>query len=636
MRSELRKHCVLSHVPLKTAASRLSLSKRLNLSVGLSPSPSRSLGLRPRPKPNPHPKAAIIPDFSATEFLEVAGPAFTYPLLAFVNEGGRLCFPVCEGLPLLEFLQGMFQVTWRPSAIYKSSFGAMESHGPALDAAFPGLEGAAGLRFTARAHSYRGVPVEERCFGVMPDSVRMTIMGAEDDIKPTGDDYDVCVATHAFGKGRILYIGDEGGEPASCELAAAFCLAAVTPISEENFTNALRGKAEGNSLFTAEEYNEAAARYSEAIAEFGDQGTGSQRALLAVLHGNCAEALLRAGRVDEANAAARAALAIEPENAKALSRIVRSCCAGAGAGARRMNEAVVAMKHLERLPREKRGKLKDLQKKVAELVMRELEQAQGVAAAAPPPAQREVGVAATAPPPAPWAFYEGLMSDPQEARLQLKQAKRSMAVAAAAPPPASWAKGLTRDARAAWLLDAFRLRCADEEIRLTQSESTVAEFWVFCRLSLWRGVVPQNFDWESVTIHAADKLDVALSPSAATQQWGAARPAALRAMADRAYGYSAEVTKHRDPQRFLPQTPLNAHVIQNLKDEWDGFRDPGSDEEGGVSNEDGFEWHHGLADDLFREVGGSEAWKELFKVVYAKAPRGDSLEDMMLCSSNLG
>ena len=90
-------------------------------------------------------------------------------------------------------------------------------------------------------------------------------------------------------------------------------------------TEAGARKAEGNAAFKAKDYSLAETKYADALRACGRFAADPElKEMSVVLNSNRAEALLQLSRFDEAQKAARAALAVDPSHAKSKQRLQRA------------------------------------------------------------------------------------------------------------------------------------------------------------------------------------------------------------------------------------------------------------------------------------------------------------------------
>jgi tetratricopeptide (TPR) repeat protein len=149
--------------------------------------------------------------------------------------------------------------------------------------------------------------------------------------EPFGEaEYDISVATHRFGNGRIAVFGDVNFEVETCRLVAFFCanspeepadLTDFLKISAAAFAAALERKQAGNTAFTAGNMEVAAEEYAAALATFGDStGSRNQREEKVKMLSNQAECFLRLERWEIAAECATLALAIDGGHTKSRFR----------------------------------------------------------------------------------------------------------------------------------------------------------------------------------------------------------------------------------------------------------------------------------------------------------------------------
>lgn len=180
--------------------------------------------------------SVIVCDLSAhhDEFVLHFGDA----LCDFVRQGGRVAFPTSEGLLLQPVLRRLFQVQWE-GAMYRRVCWC-PPNGRAADEVnrmFPlkrlhsGKIMASDLKYSAKACSFKNVPLDEAFFGntgeghsVFPllDFVHASQPGEPEDM------WHYAVAVRQFGDGFAAFFGDVNAEPATCDLIAAFVLADAT------------------------------------------------------------------------------------------------------------------------------------------------------------------------------------------------------------------------------------------------------------------------------------------------------------------------------------------------------------------------------------------------------------------------
>jgi len=243
-------------------------------------------------------KALVICDLSDTACMRTFESELGSHLKAFVAAGGSALFPTSEGLLLLETLQTLFQVPWRRSGYYRTTWGVPPERAARVAELF-GAE--ATPSFTAKACCLRNAGADA-CFGVTPESEHESLSlsasppparrDAVSVTSPEGleEDFDVCVAVEEVGDsgGNIAFFGDVNAEYATCVLVAALCQKAVsssddddgTPavladvtvsdvhaLSDDEFDKVKDLKSRGNDAFRAGDLDEARELYETALSQ---------------------------------------------------------------------------------------------------------------------------------------------------------------------------------------------------------------------------------------------------------------------------------------------------------------------------------------------------------------------------------
>jgi hypothetical protein len=270
--------------------------------------------------------AIVVVDYSNDGKLEEFENAFGELLCSFVDAGGVVAFPSSEGL-LVSTLQKLFQVSWRISNYYRTTWGPCQENQAAINYSFGNGNFARRIvqEYSAKAVSLRGVPPKERCFGVTSQSRTQSLVphmsGENVSEKSEDGDYDIVVAMHEYGKGVIAYFGDVNAENETLWLVSAFVesraprlpIDNLSGIDENMFSGAMKLKEEGNGFFKTGKLDRAEQSYKAALAQFGKKlgSNGPQRDGLVSILSNLALVHLKKKEYVKAETVATNALDLE-------------------------------------------------------------------------------------------------------------------------------------------------------------------------------------------------------------------------------------------------------------------------------------------------------------------------------------
>lgn len=218
----------------------------------------------------------------------------------FVAMGGVVAFPSSESL-LVPSLKRWFDVEWERSGYYRTNWSPCEENMDKINYSLGNgsLSRRIITEYSAKGNTLQSVPVHERCFGVgensqtqslVPHMIRDVSKGSD------GEDYDIIVAMHDYGKGAIAYFGDVNGEDATLWLVAAFIksrspklpIDKLSGLSESEYANVTQLKEQGNKEFGASNLEQAKSEYKSALDVFGCRlgSNGSQREMYITLCSN--------------------------------------------------------------------------------------------------------------------------------------------------------------------------------------------------------------------------------------------------------------------------------------------------------------------------------------------------------------
>eukprot|EP00978_Attheya_sp_CCMP212_P022775 scaffold68492_cov52-Attheya_sp.AAC.3 len=115
--------------------------------------------------------AIVVVDYSNEDQFEAFENDLGSHLAQFTAAGGVIAFPSSEGL-LVSTLKKLFDVKWRVSAYFRTTWGPCKENETAINYSFGNgnLSRRVIHPYSAKSVSLRGVPPHERCFGVMADS----------------------------------------------------------------------------------------------------------------------------------------------------------------------------------------------------------------------------------------------------------------------------------------------------------------------------------------------------------------------------------------------------------------------------------------------------------------------------------
>lgn len=177
---------------------------------------------------------AIVFDFCAAyKSLE---RALGSPLQNYICAGGSVAFPTSEGINLASVLPNLFGVPWTGCCYGGGQWIGRASNTQVLEAVFPGV-GVDKIDCCWKAYGLRGVAEIDHCVGHKYEQMfsRRSDDFDEDDYtedadpapKRGGQDFDVCVAEHAYGQGRFAALLNVNCELETAAMCVAFCLAPV-------------------------------------------------------------------------------------------------------------------------------------------------------------------------------------------------------------------------------------------------------------------------------------------------------------------------------------------------------------------------------------------------------------------------
>ena len=429
-------------------------------------------------------------------------------LQSFVKNGGCVAFPTSEGFLLQETLQKLFGTTWVKSDYYRTTWGACGTSSTLAN--FPGINPL--LKFSAKCATLRNVSSEERVFGVTEsstyESMLSTSLFGDKTPAPTSNNFDVSVAVHNYGKGRIAYFGDVNGEKETAELVAAFCRGAhqspkPSPVVADATLPCETLKNEGNAHFATSRYKEALKCYDAAL--FGSAAiTSNQGSFKSQIWANKAAAYLKLKKFPEAESSARSAIEFDKSNDKARFRLAKALEEQGG-----KDRLVSAL-----------AELSDMKEKSSpEIVALDI-------------ALREK--------------IKGLGE--QNAKNIVEQL---------IPPldSCSWAEGLENPYE--WLVDCYRMRVDDDYVwgsgflhGLYEPDKTAMtvfrDFIVFTKLAVENEVIPDDWDWKRFMDVAKNLLPYGFEKSDAQDKYGSENVfsvvtggRSLRYTGEIVYGFSA-------------------------------------------------------------------------------------------------
>ena len=279
--------------------------------------------------------AIVVVDYSNDDLYEQFEQDLGDLLREFVAAGGVCAFPSSEGL-LVSTLQKLFDVTWRVSGYYRTTFGPCKENELAINYSFGNgdLSRAIIKDYSAKGVTLRGVPPHERCFGVtsesrtqsvVPDAAGKGVSGKSDD-----GEYDIIFAMNNYGKGTIAYFGDVHGENETLWLVSSFVesraprlpIDNLASIEETAFDAGRKLKEEGNEAFQHGKFDEVEAFYKAAIEKFGAKlgSNGLQRDGLVSILSNLALIHWKKKEYLQAESVATKALDIQWDHGKCSYR----------------------------------------------------------------------------------------------------------------------------------------------------------------------------------------------------------------------------------------------------------------------------------------------------------------------------
>ena len=142
----------------------------------------------------------------------------------YVNRGGRLAFPTCDGVDLIDVLKTLFDVQWEPTEFTKSYYSIPAGRADFVDQTFPLIQTQPNKKMASEVNFFLGgitcknVPANEQCFV-------NTVKKSESEIDDPAQIRMSSVAVHQFCEGSIAFFGDIDGTPMICDLVAAYCMA---------------------------------------------------------------------------------------------------------------------------------------------------------------------------------------------------------------------------------------------------------------------------------------------------------------------------------------------------------------------------------------------------------------------------
>ena len=231
--------------------------------------------------------AVVVSDLGNDEIFSDFESYLGAALQAFVRGGGTLAILTSEGGLLVRsgMLQRLFGVTWASARYYRTTWTPASDNLPAVEAVTPPHLRAG---FSLKASSIRKVPPTERLFGTAEGSrtqSRVPMMAGRPVGQRTepgsvlagaeGTDYDVAVAAHPCGAGRVVYFGDVNCELPTIELLVSYLSATVaaqpSPLSDGATASATRqaSKAVAPLRSLAADNAVAAGASAEAVAAAG-------------------------------------------------------------------------------------------------------------------------------------------------------------------------------------------------------------------------------------------------------------------------------------------------------------------------------------------------------------------------------